>query len=86
VLLTRPPAAPEVARDLAVCINMLQASTAPADILAAVQTAVGSPARGVHSPRSASQPAFVLADAGNWSYAFIEGCQNVQQGVLAFDG
>lgn len=86
MLLTRPPAAPEVARDLAVCINMLQATTAGADILSAVQTAVGAAARGVHSPRSASQPAFCLADAGNWSFAFIEGCQNAQQGVMAFEG
>lgn len=86
MLLTRPPSAPECARDLAVCVNSLQSPTALADILDAVQRGVGAPARGFHSPRSASQPAFALADAGNWSFLFAEGCQNALQGVMALDG
>ncbi len=86
MILTKPPSAPECARDLAVCTSYLHGPTPLQDTLAAVQAAAGDPARGLHSPRSASQPAFVLADAGNWSYVFIEGTSSLTQGALCLTG
>jgi len=84
--LTRPPAAPEVARDLATVLAYLYGPTAATDIQAAVAAGIGSPAAVLLSPRSASQPAFALADAGDWSFLFCEGVSNILQGTLALGG
>lgn len=86
MILTKPPSTPECARDLAVCTQYLHGPTPLQDVLAAVQAAAGNPARGLFSPRSASQPAFVLADAGSWSYLFMEGCSSLTMGTLVLDG
>jgi len=86
VNLTRSTAAPEVARDLAVCVQYLHGPSAAADTQAAVGQAVGSACTVTHSARTQSQPAFTLADAGDWSFLFCEGCSTLQQGTLCLDG
>ncbi len=84
--LTSPPATPETARDLAVNIGTLAGPTPATDLQVAVTAGVGSTARVYFSPRSSSQPAFALADAGDWSFLFMEGASSLLQGTQTLAG
>lgn len=86
MMLIPNPAAPEVARDLAVVLSSLHGPTAATDIQGQVSAGIGSPATVYFSPRSNSQPAFALANAGSWSFLFCEGCSTLQQGLSCLSG